>query len=605
MDEAKKNTDNPSDENQSQFLTGDTSSVPPENQPVPTEGSGFIIPDNTAADSSPVSDTGSAFITNEPPVNPSQVSSGSWSGIRFTSTFTDVEPLNQQGAMSLVQKARLDGRWVVVKRLLPEHRSNPAYVELFFKEYFNGRDLQHEHIVNIYGRGEDTEGPFFYMEYVDGQPLSHRISANGIREERLIRKVAGEILDALSYAHKKQVYHRDLKPDNILITNRGDNVKIIDFGLAAADNFDDLQGATFIGTKKYAAPEQTFNPKSVDGRADLYAFGIVLLEMFTGSTDNATIQSIKPAFWREIITRCLQQEPQDRFHNADEILDILESNTSQYGRVPNESPVVNTPTQSELLKKKEEELHRKELELKQREQQVKQQTKPPVTQVYASTPPVVPPKKPNYGWVWWVVGLIALGVVSLLAQEQEDRFMKVILSLVAFGIIILLFIGVIRWWQRLNIGWKVLLIGILGFGGYYYYQQQQQEKDAVIGRLTNAATLRSQVEEYYQAMEKHNFPALESYYAPSIERYFDRKELTITTLQPLIEKYWSRTPEDHHEIDWDTFTHELSDDNDYVTVTFFMNYRFRRQNAGNLKTVRAKTVMKLDKDLKVFYVAGG
>jgi hypothetical protein len=605
MDEAKKNTDNPSDENQSQFLTGDTSSVPPENQPVPTEGSGFIISDNTTVDSSPVSDTGSTFITNEPPINPSQVSSGSWSGIRFTSTFTDVEPLSQQGAMSLVQKARLDGRWVVVKRLLPEHRSNPAYVELFFKEYFNGRDLQHEHIVNIYGRGEDTEGPFFYMEYVDGQPLSHRISANGIREERLIRKVAGEILDALSYAHKKQVYHRDLKPDNILITNRGDNVKIIDFGLAAADTFDDLQGATFIGTKKYAAPEQTFNPKSVDGRADLYAFGIVLLEMFTDSTDNANIQSIKPAFWREIITRCLQQEPQDRFHNADEILNILESNTSQYGRVPNESPVVNTPTQSELLKKKEEELHRKELELKQREQQVKQQTKPPVSQVYTSTPPEVPPKKPNYGWVWWIVGLIALGVVSLLAQEQEDRFMKVILSLVAFGIIILLFIGVIRWWQRLNIGWKVLLVGILGFGGYYYYQQQQQEKDAVIGRLTNAATLRSQVEEYYQAMEKHNFPALESYYAPSIERYFDRKELTITTLQPLIEKYWARTPEDHHEIDWDTFTHELSDDNDYVTVTFFMNYRFRRQNAGNLKTVRAKTVMKLDKDLKVFYVAGG
>ncbi len=604
MDEANKPKDQPSDETQSQFLTRENH-VPPADTPADSEdASGFILSRDTISEPTPVaSDTSSTFVTNEPPANTSQTSGVNWSGIRFTSVFTDIEPLSQQGAMSLVQKARLDGRWVVVKRLLPEHRTNAAYAELFFKEYFNGRDLQHEHIVNIYGRSEDQDGPFFYMEYVDGQPLSHRIPDGGIRDERLIRKIASELLDALSYAHKKQVYHRDLKPDNVLITNRGDNVKIIDFGLAAADTYDDIKNATFIGTKKYAAPEQTFHPAIVDGRADLYAFGVILLEMFTGSTATESIALVKQSFWREIIQRCTKQDPAQRFHNSDEILNLIEANTSQLLRPSGAS--LSATTETDLLKKQEE-LQRKERELQQREQKVKQQQKPPVAQVYTpANQPQTPKRKRSYGWVWWFMGLGALAGTSYAAQQQEDRFLKVVLSLVAFGIIIVLFIGVIRWWQRLNIGWKVLLLGILGVGGYYYYQQQQKEKDAVVSRLTNAGTLQSRVTAYYQAMEKHDFSAMKSYYAPRIEKYFDQKNLTMADLEPLLIRYWERTPEDHHEIDWNTFTHELSDEDDYVTVTFFMNYRFRRHNAVNYKAVRAKTVMKLDKELNVFYVAGG
>ncbi len=599
MDEAKKRTDDQPDENQSQFVTGD--STPPPTSFTPEEGSGFIIPEDTIS-SEPPSESGSTFITNEPTPTTSQVNTGNWSGIRFTSTFTDVVPLSQQGAMSLVQKARLDGRWVVVKRLLPEHRNDPAYAELFFKEYFNGRDLQHEHIVNIYGRGEDTEGPFFYMEYVDGRPLSNLIATGGLPDERLIRKIAREILDALGYAHKKQIYHRDLKPDNILITNRGDNVKIIDFGLAAADTFDDLQGATFIGTKKYAAPEQRFNLKSVDGRADLYAFGVILLELFTGSTQPEQIESVNPPFWRTLIKRCLQQEPSDRFHNAEEILDILDANTSQYGHNLHETSQL-VQNEQQAFKQKEEELKRKERELQQREQQVKQHTKPPVTQVYV--PQVTPlPKKQSYGLVWWLLGLLALGILSYLAQIQEDRLTKVLLSLAAFGLIIILFVGIIRWWQRLNIGWKVLILGVLGFGGYYYYQQQQQEKETIITRLTNPQTLKDQITNYYRAMERHNFGGLKPYYSSTLERYFTRTQLSPSELQQHIESYWKNTPYDRHVIDWSTFTHELSDDKEYVTVTFMMDYYFRRQTNTKEKSVRAKTVMKLDKDLKVFYVAG-
>jgi serine/threonine protein kinase len=164
----------------------------------------------------------------------------------------------------------------------------PNYIDLFFKEYHNARELRHEHIVDVQGRGEDEEGPYFYMEYVDGQPLSRRIPPGGIKDERLIRKVAVQTLEALDYAHKKQIFHRDLKPDNILVTNRGDNVKLIDFGLAATDRYDDIAGASFVGTRKYAAPEQTNDPTRVDGRADLYAFGLILLEMLRAAPTAAT-----------------------------------------------------------------------------------------------------------------------------------------------------------------------------------------------------------------------------------------------------------------------------------------------------------------------------
>ncbi len=293
-------------------------------------------------------DANSTFVSgNSPQSNSGQNtdSQANFSGVYFGpgTGFTDTSLLGQQGSMSVTQKARLDGRWVVVKRLPQAYKYNQTYADLLFKEYFNGRDLEHPHIVNIYGRGEDTEGPFFYMEYVDGQPLSKRIPEGGSRDQRFIRKVAVEILDALSYAHKKQVYHRDLKPDNILITNRGDNVKIIDFGLAAADKFEDPRGATFMGTKKYAAPEQSSALSTVDGRTDLYAFGLIMLELFTGAPDPANIKQLPLGYWRSIISQCLQPNPADRFQNASEILEVINSYHSSASQPPLQNQTTPPP----------------------------------------------------------------------------------------------------------------------------------------------------------------------------------------------------------------------------------------------------------------------
>ncbi|HEX8530488.1 MAG TPA: protein kinase, partial [Cytophagales bacterium] len=325
---------------------------------------------------------GSTFLTSTPPpANPSTPGSfrpgSSTPGFGFTPGFTDVEPLGQQGGMSYLQKARYDRQWVVVKRLLPEHRGNANYIDLFFKEYHNARELRHEHIVDVHGRGEDEEGPYFYMEYVDGQPLGHRIPPGGIKDERLVRRIAVQTLEALDYAHKKQIFHRDLKPDNILVTNRGDNVRLIDFGLAATDRYDDIAGASFVGTRKYAAPEQTNDPTRVDGRADLYAFGLIVLEMFTGSTDRRDIGKIGKAHWRNLIQKCLQKDPAGRYADAREVLDEIEQYGSRIETAPDnkarDDAEKRRQAELEAQQRRQWEMERQQKHLLEREQELKRQ----------------------------------------------------------------------------------------------------------------------------------------------------------------------------------------------------------------------------------------
>ena len=209
--------------------------------------------------------------------------------IKPQTSFTSVTEFHQQGAMSLVQKGKLHGKWIIIKRIKPEFKDNAKYKELFHNEFENAYHLDHPNIVRLLDKGEDAEGVFYTMEYIDGRPLSDLSQPNGINNERHIRKIFTEMLDALSYVHKKQIFHRDLKPDNIFITFRGDNVKILDFGLAAADSFDD--NLLKAGTPKYSAPEQMTKAKNVDQRADIYTLGLILLEMLTGNVKDAIIMS--------------------------------------------------------------------------------------------------------------------------------------------------------------------------------------------------------------------------------------------------------------------------------------------------------------------------
>lgn len=116
--------------------------------------------------------------------------------------------------------------------------------------------------------------------------------------------------------------------------------------------------------------------------------------------------------------------------------------------------------------------------------------------------------------------------------------------------------------------------------------------------------LRNRVSSYYQAMESHDFDRVEDFYQPKVNVYFTSRNVDTGFLRIMHTRYWQRTPEERHEILWDTFRHEIAPDEKFVTLTYDMKYRFRRTD-GDWEMVKASTVMKMDGNLRIFYIAGG
>jgi len=240
-----------------------------------------------------------------------------------TQGFSDVLKLSTAGTMSDIYKAKYLGKWVIIKRLKSENNNNPVFIDLLLKEFENSYHLDHPHIVRTLGKGNDNQGIYYFMDFVDGKNLSQMIENNGIKDGKLLKKIALEILDALDYVHKKQIFHRDLKPDNIMITHKGDNTKLIDFGLAAADGFQDLIGKA--GTPRYASPEQMQDSSLVDSRSDIFSFGLIFREMISGNKDNA--EAIKQRGGMSlflIVAKCTDISQNKRFASCKEIADLIE-----------------------------------------------------------------------------------------------------------------------------------------------------------------------------------------------------------------------------------------------------------------------------------------
>jgi len=280
-----------------------------------SESSGFVIAEQ-------LEDSASGFVMKEDEVTESipqpKVETKEKT---FEDKLTDLQVLSKQGAMSIVSKGKLYGKWIIVKRIKPEFKDNPEYKSLFLKEFENSYNLDHENIVKILDKGEDSNGLYYTMEYVDGRPLSDCIKNGELKNEKLIKSVVKQLCSALSYVHKKQIVHRDLKPDNIMVTYRGDNVKILDFGIAYTDSYDD--NLVKVGTPKYAAPEQNGKGNLVDQRADIYALGLILLEMSTGSLQDRQAQTVENPNFKLVITKATKPNPEDRYHDCEELLEDL------------------------------------------------------------------------------------------------------------------------------------------------------------------------------------------------------------------------------------------------------------------------------------------
>ena len=221
---------------------------------------------------------------------------------------------NSKNGYSELYKAKRYGKWYVLKRLTDKEKDNPRYQSLLEKEFDIAIHLSHQNVVQTVSLEDIPQlGLCIVQEFIDGMTWNDFFSKNNISKKETFR-ILGELCDALTYIHNKQIVHRDIKPNNILITRDGHHVKLIDFGLADKDDFDILKEPA--GTTAFASPEQQKRNK-IDNRSDIYALGKIIQDV--------SYQSLKI---RKIIKKCLEENPEKRFRSALDVKKKLNSKTN-------------------------------------------------------------------------------------------------------------------------------------------------------------------------------------------------------------------------------------------------------------------------------------
>ncbi len=192
-----------------------------------------------------------------------------------------------RGGMAAVYRAldlRLN-RHVAIKLLPPDLAFNPDVKTRFLREAQMAAQLNHPNIVPIYSVDERDGVVYFVMALVEGQTLAEHLHDVGRCSFDEVRGVIGDVADALDYAHKKGVIHRDIKPDNIMLDRASGRTMVTDFGIARAVQGDSRLTVTgvAVGTPAYMSPEQALGERDVDGRSDIYSLGVVAYQMLTGA----------------------------------------------------------------------------------------------------------------------------------------------------------------------------------------------------------------------------------------------------------------------------------------------------------------------------------
>ena len=279
-----------------------------------------------------------------------------------------VERLIGRGGMGriyLATQAPLD-RPVALKVLGRDYvddSTDPLFLKRFFLEASTCAKLIHPNTVKVYDYGEfvaDAGGRgtcFIAMEYIEGWTLEQTLRDEGPFTPGRVLRIVREVARSLREAHEKGIIHRDLKPSNIMLSvgDEGESIKVLDFGIAKVrrDDGDTLTGdGRFLGSPRYMSPE-AIRARPIDGRADIYALGVVMYELLTGAPPFAGAQSIEtilghinepvpamnavcptldmPASVERVVMRCLEKNPDDRYadievfiHNVERALEVVE-----------------------------------------------------------------------------------------------------------------------------------------------------------------------------------------------------------------------------------------------------------------------------------------
>ncbi len=270
------------------------------------------------------------------------------------------------GGMSrvfLAEEARL-GRRVVIK-VLPPDMAAGVNAERFEREIQLAASLQHPHIVQLLTAGANADLAYYVMPFIDGESLRARLAREGALPMSEVLRILHDVVDALAYSHRHGVVHRDIKPDNVMLS--GKHALVTDFGVAKAVSASSGDGHTnltslgiALGTPAYMSPEQAAADPRVDQRADIYAVGAMAYEMLCGRTPfvaptpqgmlaahiaerpepPARYRNTIPPAMNDLVLRCLEKNPADRIQSADEIAARLDSMATPTGGT---TPISSTP----------------------------------------------------------------------------------------------------------------------------------------------------------------------------------------------------------------------------------------------------------------------
>ena len=247
-----------------------------------------------------------------------------------------------RGGMGVVYCARDKRlkREIAIKILPPELSFRADIRQRFLREAETAAQLNHPNIVPIYTVEEKDNLVYFVMAYIKGDNLGQRLQQHGPIPPVEVRRILREVGDALAYAHHRNVIHRDIKPDNIIIDEETGRAMVTDFGIARAltDSGDSRLTATgmAIGTPAYMSPEQSAGDHAIDGRSDLYSLGVVGYQMLCGQppfvANNTPSMLVKHLSERPVpvderwpdlpqdlsraVMMCLEKDPNDRFPSA-------------------------------------------------------------------------------------------------------------------------------------------------------------------------------------------------------------------------------------------------------------------------------------------------
>ncbi len=277
------------------------------------------------------------------------------------------------GGMSHVYRAKdtVLGRRVAVKVLTRAATSDSESKARFLMEARVASNITHENIINVFDFGEENGQPFIVMEFLDGESLRAAIKNGHLGDFGWRLRVALQAGRAVDFIHSKKIIHRDIKPENINIDRFG-KIKLMDFGIAKAENVQLTRTGFTLGTPYYMAPEQVLG-RPLTPQADVYAYGLLLYELITetkamsGETVEQIFEKILyqpvdlsklqmmgvPPAMTALIGRCVAKQPAQRPRSVGEVCDeierILNPNYVPAPRQQTEPPVVvKAPTRQEI-----------------------------------------------------------------------------------------------------------------------------------------------------------------------------------------------------------------------------------------------------------------